>query len=106
MDAVMDAMYIFHNCEEVHRLLGKTNVYFASTEDEENAIEIDRDLALARADFHGEIPRARLVEKFIRRAVLESPGEGGNDYVFVNAWGAPKTREQAAEDRYGPRTRA
>lgn len=97
----MNHMIIFYNHEDLHNLLGPQTVYFAETENQLQSIFISRDQALSREDFLGEIPTSRLVEHYTKRAVLTEPGTNGNDYVFVNAWQAPWSREQAFKMKYG-----
>jgi hypothetical protein len=90
----MDTLFIFTNFEGLPFLSDKTFRVCTTSEELESAL-YDMDVALARGAFKDSIPTARLVERFERRASLTGPGENGNDYVFINAWAASCTREQA-----------
>lgn len=97
----MNQMFIFTNYEDLHKLLGMHTVRFITDEEQLQRTLLDRDYALARGDFLGQIPTSSLVELYIKRADIEGPGEHGNDWVFANAWQAPVSREQAFERLYG-----
>jgi hypothetical protein len=97
----MEIMFIFHNHEDLHPVLGKVTVRFVTKESELLDAINNMNWGLCREEFRGDIPTMTLVERFERRASLTGPGEHGNDYVFVNAWQAPISREQAFKQKYG-----
>jgi hypothetical protein len=92
----MDTLFIFTNFKGLPFISGKT-FRICTTSEELESVLYDMDVALARGAFKDSIPTARLVERFERRADLTGPGDNGNDYVFINAWGASCTREQALQ---------
>lgn len=96
----MERMFIITNHKDLHQALGAVHVKFSNTEDEYNNLMRYVDCILARGDFIKEIPSAECVEMFIRRSSLTGPGENGNDFVFENAWGSPRSREAALAEMY------
>lgn len=101
----MHRMFIFTNFPEVHHFMGRYQVRFTNTEAEYQVALLDVDAAVSRQDFAGNIPVSNLVEMYVKRADKEGPGEGGNDWVFENAWAAPLTREQATRKYFSSLTR-
>lgn len=96
-------MFLIHNYPDLHYILGAVKVVFVKNEDEYQAAFLDAECATARGPFLGQIPTARLVEIYTKRG--DPVGcENGNDFVFVNAFCSPKTREQAFDDIYGEGT--
>ena len=97
----MRSMFIFYNDALSAQQLGEQTVHFTDTQKDYKAMCNWRDTFLARGDYNNEIPSCTLVEEFVKRADKEGPGDNGNDWVFVNAWAAPFTREEALIRKYG-----
>lgn len=100
----MNYLAIVYMCDEVQPLVGKYIIIDFDDEEELKKFENRLDSYLGRGDYYGELPQATLIELFQRRAFKESPGENGNDLVFVNAWSAPLTRKEALKHKYGTST--
>lgn len=96
----MERMFIITNHEDLHQALGAIHVKFTNTEDEYNALMRYVDCVLAKGDFVKQIPSAILVEMFIRRGPHDGPAFSGNDFMFISAWQAPRTREDALAEMY------
>ena len=83
-------MFIFYNSPIIRSALGEITVQFTKNENEYQDALLNVDYTLSRGQFYGNTPTADRGEEYVKRADRDGPVEGGNDFVFVNAYCAPK----------------